>query len=318
MKGPILISCLLAAVLPAIARQRDFPTLTGPYLGQTPPGTTPTVFAPGIISTEHHEHSAPTFSPDGHEVYWSVFLNGSTPQVILSMKEVHGRWSKPALAEFSGTFSDGGPSIAPDGKRLFFDSNRPVGTGDTARSDPDIWMMEKSSGRWGEPTRIGTNVNSPSLEGSPSVSANGNLFFLSDRNDTFGEHDIYYTQLDHGRYGRPVNLGSTINSKDYEDYPFIAEDERYLLFCGSGREDGLGLGDLYISFKQPDGEWGEPINLGDDINSRFDDRFPMVSPDNKYLFFVSDRSGNSDIYWVDASIIEELQRLSVSLAGKDG
>jgi uncharacterized protein (TIGR02145 family) len=48
----------------------DFHNLTGAYFGQTPPGATPQVFAPGIISTDANEYSAPSFSPDGNEVFW--------------------------------------------------------------------------------------------------------------------------------------------------------------------------------------------------------------------------------------------------------
>ena len=308
MKKTIFAVCFL--VLSAInlnTQQDNFPRLIGPYLGQKPPGMTPEIFAPGIVSTEHHEHSAPTFSPDGNEIYWSVFYNKKPPQVILYMKNLNGEWSKPTVAEFSGKFSDGSPFISPDGKRLFFDSNRPVNKNDTIKNDPDIWMVEKSGSRWGKPVNLGRKVNSLSFDGSPSVSMNGNLFFLSERNDSFGKHDIYYSKFDSGDYIYPVNLGIKINTEDYEDYPFIAKDESYILFCGSNRKDGFGLGDLYISFKNSNGDWENPINLGNKINSKFDDRFPAVSPNNKYLFFVSDRSGNSDIYWVDAKVIEELK-----------
>jgi len=288
-------------------QQDKFPKLTGSYLGQKPPGMTPEVFAPVIVSTEHHEHSAPTFSPDGREIYWSVFFNKKPPQVILYMKVINGQWSKPAVAEFSGKFSDGSPFISPVGKRLFFESDRPVNKNDTVKNDPDIWMVERSGSRWGKPVHLGSKVNSLSFDSSPSVSMNGNLYFLSERNASFGKHDIYYSKFDNGNYTYPVNLGDKINTEDYEDYPFIAKDESYILFCGSNRKDGFGLGDLYISFKNSNGDWENPINLGNEINSTFDDRFPAVSPDNKYLFFVSDRSGNSDIYWVDAKVINVLR-----------
>ena len=63
--------------------KEEFPVLKGPYLGQKPPGMKPKIFAPGILSTGHHEHSSPAFSADGREVYWSVFFYFRSPQVIL-------------------------------------------------------------------------------------------------------------------------------------------------------------------------------------------------------------------------------------------
>lgn len=260
----LLVICFLFITTTEIsAQQSDFPKLTGQYLGQTPPGRTPEVFALGIISTEHHEHSAPTFSPDGSEIYWSVFYNKKPPQIILFTKLINGEWSVPAIAEFSGKFSDGGPFISYDSNKLFFDSDRPIDKKDTVKNEPDIWVIEKSGNGWLEPEHLGMEVNSLSFDGSPSVSASKSLYFLSEREDSFGNHDIYCSKYDGENYMNPVNLGDKINTKDYEDYPFIAKDESYILFSGSDREDGFGLGDLYISFKDSNGNWENPINLGD-------------------------------------------------------
>jgi hypothetical protein len=103
-------------------------TQRGPYLGQTPPGAVPETFAPGIISTASLEHSAPAFSPDGNEVYWSVWPRPQLeePQVILTMRQkTDGTWTSPEAASFSGRWVDGGPAFSPDGQRLYFFSKRP-------------------------------------------------------------------------------------------------------------------------------------------------------------------------------------------------
>ena len=81
------------------AQQDNFPVLQGPYLGQKPPGLTPEIFAPGIISTEHEEFKA-VFSPDGKELYYQLW--GAPFPVILMMKEENGVWTKPQVAPFSG------------------------------------------------------------------------------------------------------------------------------------------------------------------------------------------------------------------------
>lgn len=89
------VMILLVIILSNPTQQSDFPVLKDPYLGQKPPGMTPEVFAPGIIATCYHEHSSPAFSPDGKEVYWSVFFNFYGPQVIVMMTSENDLWKAP-------------------------------------------------------------------------------------------------------------------------------------------------------------------------------------------------------------------------------
>ena len=81
-----------------------------------------------------------------------------------------------------------------------------------------------------------------------------------------------------------------------------------MIFC-SDKPGGMGDADFYISFSTDEGSWSEPVNMGANINSEGAEYIPYVSPDGKYFFFTSDKSGNWDIYWVDAGIIEELKLL---------
>ena len=79
--------------------------------------------------------------------------------------------------------------------------------------------------------------------------------------------------------------------------PFIAPDQSWLIFA-SERPGGYGAADLYVSFRRPDGTWGEPKNLGPSVNTAGSEYTPMLSPDGRYLFFTRGRFGD-DIYWVD-------------------
>ena len=79
---------------------------------------------------------------------------------------------------------------------------------------------------------------------------------------------------------------------------FIAPDESYMIYC-SIRKDGLGKGDLYISFKDNKGDWSEAVNMGNSINTENHELCPFVSADGKYLFYTS----NGDIYWVSTKIL---------------
>jgi hypothetical protein len=85
----------------------------------------------------------------------------------------------------------------------------------------------------------------------------------------------------------------------------------------SSRLGGYGSGDLFVSFRKGDGGWGEPLNLGTEVNSEELEYCPIMTPDRKYLFFSRRRSDppgsgwagvvEGDVYWVDALVIERLR-----------
>lgn len=306
-------------------KQEGFPVLKGPYLGQEPPGMEPELFAPGIVTTEYHEHSSPVFSPDGSEVFWSVFINFWGPQVILYMQQHDGRWTQPQVAPFSGQYSDGNPCFSPNGQKLFFESRRPVHSGDAYTGETDLWIVERTDEGWGEPNHLGWQVNSQRWERGPSVSNNGNLYFCSMRDGGYGRMDIYRSKFEKGSYSEPENLGNKINTDGYESWPFIAPDESYILFESDA-------GDIVISFRRNDGSWSETMNMAEKLQSTgSQDRFPRRSNDGKYLFFVSNRwlsnpyfgnklnlgqvkekaksisNGMGNVFWVDAKVIEDMK-----------
>jgi Tol biopolymer transport system component len=125
------------------------------------------------------------------------------------------------------------------------------------------------------------------------------------------------------------NLGEAINSPTGDGDPYVSPDGKMMIFMSWGREDDLGGGDLYISFKQ-DGEWSKAKNLGPKINSNQFEYCPMMSPDGKYFFWTSYRTSNynspnprgyqalesrlsgtdnglGNVYWIDAKVLEEFR-----------
>ncbi len=264
------------------------------YLGQKPPGLKPEVFAPGIISGKFKFHGFPTFSPDGKEICFSVI-----PPQIMFMKYENGTWSEPEPAPFSDGHNITSANFSPDGRRLYYQSLRPGGRGSV-----DIWYVERSGSGWGEPKNLGAPVNSPKLEGQPSFTKDGTIYFCGELRGAVFDRGIYRSRYVNGKYQKPELLPEHINTKYLDIYPFIASDESYLLFCSTRFDMEERNRRIFISFRSKDDSWSEPINLNKKMNFDVQSAFPYVSPDGKYMFF----TGGGDIYWVDAKIIEQLRK----------
>ncbi len=278
-----------------------FPDLRGEYMGEKKPGLVPEVFAPGLVSTYLNDHSVAVFAPDGKEIYWSPMLQNPMRQVMFHMKIENDRWSAPQVVSFSGKGFECIPAITRDGKRIYFTSTRPVKGEDKGRN---IWYSDRIPTGWAEPQLVEAPVSSGEEGMQVSVADDGTLLFDSGRGED--KLHIYYAELVRGKHLTPVRLPAPIYDESQSSDPFIAPDKSYLLFTRQVPEGKGGL-DIYVSFRQKDGSWEKPMNLGDRINTSDHEAFPVVSPGGNYLFFVRSMN-NGDIYWVDAKIIKALQK----------
>lgn len=273
------------------------------YLNEVPPGLTPKLFAKGIISTQHYEHGNPSFSPFFNEIYWSIRINGEYGKEIINyVKKVNGKWGEVQTASFSK--SDKGdlyPTFSYDGNSIYFTSDRETG-GQIKSATRGIWKTDRENNNWGEVKIVG--FDSLDIFGL-SIAENGNLYFMAQKSNVPNAYDLYYSKFINGVYQKPEKLAEPLSTEYYEDCPFISRDEKFLIF-ESNRPGGAGNLDFYISYKLENGSWGEPINLGTKINSKFAERFPYISPDGKYFFFANDSTGNFDIYWVSASVLSNI------------
>jgi ankyrin repeat protein/Tol biopolymer transport system component len=275
---------------------------TGDYLGQTPPQSTPVLFAPGFVSTERDQLNA-VWSPDGGEFY---FTNQGTRTrfIIMVTRRDNGRWTTPAAAPVAGSYAAVDHFI--DGSRMYFCSDRPLaGTGDP-KPDYAFWFVDRAGSGWGEPQHLGSAINSDKNDFYPTLTRDGSIYFSSHRDGGVGQNDIYRARPAGDGFAEPENLGDAINTEFAEFDPFVAPDESYVIFA-SGRPGGLGASDLYVSFRASDGSWSPARNMGGAINSAQQDLTPMLTPDGAYLFFTSRRAGVSDLYWVDAAVIDRPQ-----------
>lgn len=266
LKSSLLILCAL--VLTAHAQQSE-----------------PAIFGEGVISTRDYESSL-TIAPDGKVAYFVKSTPDLSFRVILMSRFEKGKWTTPEVAPFSGEYSDTDPCFSPDGTKLYFASRRPV-EGTAAKADNDIWVVEKSGAGWSAPRHLNAPVNTDSQETSPSVTADGTLYFSSNRPGGKGA-DIYRAKFANGEYSAPENVGDAINKPGPELQVFVTPEDDLMVFAAFGRPDGHGSIDLYLS-RKVDGVWSTAVNLGDKINSRALDAAPRISADKRFLYWTSTR-----------------------------
>ena len=301
---------MVFASLPAGAEQQEapFPELKGPYLGQRTPGLTAEVFAPGIVSSEFMD-SPPVFSPDGKEIYWSRIV-GQGQAVILFTRLESGRWTMPKPVSFGRSdVLDVAPSISADGRRMVFLTRRSIDGKVPSPAFFFIWTTTRTEREWSAAAPLGPVVNAYDSDISAVLAGDETLYFTGRRPNEAGQiiSNIYFSRPVTGKYDQAEKLVAPFNTDDGAMFAYVASDQSYII-CTSTREGGFGQTDLYISFRKKDGAWGPSVNMGKAVNSPGFEHFASVSPDGKYFFFSSDRSGNMDVYWVEAKILEELKK----------
>lgn len=263
---------------------QDFPTLTGPYMGQTPPGLIAEPFAPGIVSTAGKQIEG-VFAPGMKEFYFTVFGDGNPRSKIIGFRQQGDFWHK-----YIELTRRGEVTFSPDGQRMHMAKGYRDRTGDG-------WSEHKSLGPMFDQDDFGIM--------RLTASARGTYVFDDYKSDDL----IRISTIKDGVRQPPEVMSSIVNTGKWTAHPFIAPDESYLIW-DSEREGGFGGSDLYISFKQADGSWGDAINMGSAVNSDKWDAYASVTPDGKYILFnraLDDDSVEVDIYWVDASIIDRLR-----------
>lgn len=297
---------ILAAYLCGCDGQGNKQPVANSFLGQTPPGITPVRFAEDIITDSFYPHSRMIISPGGDRIYWTTFLDLVSSDLALYYSDFNGENLSPAETEttlakhgiLSFIFSN-------DGNEVLFGSLRPYDDMD-GRLVRAVWRCQRTGSIWSEPEPIEGTVDTNWVSlGSVSMNSLGDIYFTGRMEGETAK--IYYAQFQNGTYQKYTPLPEIINTGIAID-PFIDYQDRYLLFAGANRDDNIGIVDLYVSYKDGGGNWSEPANLGQGISTEWIDRFPMVTRDGKYLFFVTSHSNHfpsthTHFYWVDARVL---------------
>ncbi|HXS25266.1 MAG TPA: hypothetical protein VN719_13595 [Gemmatimonadales bacterium] len=260
------------------------------------PATGPELFGAGLFTTGAWDFFL-AFSP---EQRWALFCRANDDFTAYDIYQTRlgadGHWSAPTRPTFAREWSNADPHLTADGRTVFFISNRPLPGERTAHATYDIWTATLGpDGAWSEATPLPRSISLPeSDEWSPSVAANGDLYFGSDRAGTRGGLDLWVARRTGDGYAQPENLGDSINTAGHEVEPWIAPDQSYLIFSARGRSDSIGGYDLYLS-RRSGGVWQRAALLQNGVSSPALDFNQSVSPDGRWLYWSSTRSASSPI-----------------------
>jgi len=184
---------------------------------------------------------------------------------------------------------------------LIFTSRRPTTTGGLLDLDDkyfeDIFISQKQEdGTWGKPSGIGKRINTEGHEASIGLSADGQELYIY--RDDFGDGNIYVCEFKGSSWGEPQLLNQNINSPFRETHASVSADGQTLYYTSD--KSGQGGMDIFRSKRLPTGEWAVSENLGEVINTKYDEEAPFIHPDGKTLFFSSkghSSMGGYDIFF---------------------
>jgi Tol biopolymer transport system component len=259
-------------------------------------------FAPGEISVPGRSEHKLTFSADGKTVWYSISASAFPFETIVESHRVGGHWTPAVTASFSGAVDDTDPALSPDGRTMYFSSDRPVTPGEPVRDDWEVWAVDRVGRGWGEPHHLGPEINDPAFnELYATVTRDGTIYFASDRPGGEGGWDLYRSERTRRGQQPAQNLGPEVNSAYWDYNPFITPDGTFLVYTSLSRPEGHGLGDLYGTIRA--GRRFLPSrDLGPEVNTAADEYTPVLSADLRRLYFSRQTRGPGDTS--DAQVVE--------------
>jgi Tol biopolymer transport system component len=262
-----------------------FPVLTGPYLGQKPPGMMPEIFAPAIVSVEKYSEFVCMFAPGGENCFFDRHGDDEYQRgAVFETRVKNGKWTKPEIhvlfAKFDDVFL---PTLSPDGKYCFFTSySLPVPPG--IKKIIPLYFIKKTKTGWSQPQYLTQSIHA-------SMTLDGTVYLNSGREIKSHPHIKKVIDL-HGSL--PFDTG----------HPVISPDGSYLIFDNRKLAQGHDC-KLFVIFKMRDNSWTDPVSLEKYINQHA--FCAWISYDGKYLFFHSQDNSKGNIFWVSTKIIDAVK-----------
>ena len=259
--------------------------------------------ASGVVSTDVGE-AFPSLAPNGKTLYFATHEAGWTGFDLVQSDRSDSAWSSPTPLPFSGPHNDRALFPSPDGSALYFASDRPVPG--HPPGDFNLWVVRRTAdAEWSRPVPV-PGVNSPMDDFHPAVTAEGTLYFSSDRPGGEGTFDLWRARWTGDGFAEPENLGSVVNTQGEETDVFVDPQGRFLIVVATDRSGGEGGDDLWLT-RPTNGGWTPLKNLGPAINSPSYEYGPFVSPDGLHLYLTTHRRGLGDIVRVAVAEVPGLR-----------
>lgn len=188
-------------------------------------------------------------------------------------------------------YPDYAPLLSSDGKTMVFTSRRPNSTGNIRDEGDDNLFMEDiyisvlQYGKWSKAKKISPKINTEHHESASGLSPDGTHLFIY-RDNEHHTGDIWESKWMGTEWDEPTKMHHHINSIHFEAGGSISDDGNKFFFV-SDRPGGEGQRDIYMATKNKHGQWSHPVNLGDQINTQFNEESPFITPDGKTLYFSS-------------------------------
>jgi len=261
-----------------------------------------------IFTSARKGSTGGAITPDEGDFFEDIYISKKLPQIdfvnqtkVTKVSELPVFSAAENASILNTRRNDACLAISPDGSVLYlYRKNK-------------IWRSHITNGKFDRPKKTRFSVlKKMDLEPSIYFTSDGKeIYFVSDRLGGYGGKDIYKSVLQaDDTWGKPQNLGETINSELNEESPFFDTEEQTLYFSSQGH-NSIGGFDVFKSKLQKD-KWGEPANLGFPINSGTNDVFYTYDKKQNAGYFTTMRKegvGNYDIF-----MIKKLQPITVSLA----
>lgn len=178
------------------------------------------------------------------------------------------------------------PLVTPDESFIVFTSRRKSGVKEFDGYYPSaIYYAKVDSGEFVPSKKGSSMINSSFDDQAVGMSYNADKLFIY-FDDIKNVGDIYEAPIKDYRFKKKVKMTESVNSNGFESSATISADGNTLFFA-SRRDGGIGEKDIYMTRKLPTGDWAKPQNLGDVINTPYDEDFPNLYYDGSTLYFSS-------------------------------
>jgi len=257
-----------------------------------------TEFVPGIISTESFEINT-VLNKTGDEVIFSRCTDDFSHCTLMSSKFDNGGWQLPKALPFSGDFSDADPFYNSDYSTLYYISKRPINAQATQPEFYNLWRVARQGDKWGEPEYLPL-LSSDKHDLYPSLTNDNTLYFTSLRNN---KQQLYFVKKEKDEFKNIQTIPAYVYGENARvGDSAVSRDGNTIFFSISNREDSKGRGDLYFS-KKVNGKWGVAESLGEKVNTGDHEFTPILSPDNKKLYFTRIENGKGNLFGIDLSAL---------------